>query len=359
MNTILHNSAFEVDLNGHGGNRRAAQLVELVGAAGFEINDVPHKPTTRLSRYLNGIYFLAKYRFSIDLSYQLIGRCGNQYQTYKDLIKNYSGLRILLWEDTRNYIAQCIAQKANFKIIAVPHNIESLVPGNRNFFTNQVLPKNFEDEIKYLSNSNAVFCISREEQWLLRLYNIEADFLPYYPPEKIFSSLLKLRESKNILQNKKFLVIGSAINPPTRIGMIEQIQWLKKVSKKINFEVDIAGYGTELLKEYCEHPNFTFHGTVDSHKLNTLLKNTKAVLVHQRAGVGGLTRIPEMIIAGIPVIANGNACRSTFGYPGVYCYDSQSELAELMSKQLDSPEILPRPIAAEKRFINCLKQLAQ
>lgn len=66
-----------------------------------------------------------------------------------------------------------------------------------------------------------------------------------------------------------------------------------------------------------------------------------------------------MLIAGIPVIANSNACRSVFSYQGVYCYDNESELADLMSKQLDSLSVLQRPLEAEKRFTDCLQQLTQ
>ncbi|HBB32229.1 MAG TPA: hypothetical protein DDZ80_23685 [Cyanobacteria bacterium UBA8803] len=360
MNSILRSSSFEIDLNGHGGNRRSAQLCELINAAGLAIHDVQSKVTNnRLSRYVNGIKFLAKYRFSISFSYQLIGQCGYYYKIYKNFLESYSGIKLLLWEDTVNYIVPYIAREAGFKIIAVPQNLESLVVDHINPFTYRNLPDNFEDEIKYLSKTDLVFCISREEQWLLRLRGINADFLPYYPPEQILSSLLKLRKARNNSLNKRFLIIGTAANPPTRIGMIEQIDWLKEISKEIQYEVDIAGYGTEQLRKYCDSPNFTLHGTLAPEELNTLLTNAKAVLVHQKAGVGALTRIPEMLIAGIPVIANGNACRSAFNYPGIYCYDSQSELAELMCRQLDEPTILPRPLEAEKRFINCLKQLTQ
>ncbi|MEW5859438.1 MAG: hypothetical protein AB1861_18955 [Cyanobacteriota bacterium] len=360
MNTILRNSVFQVDINGHGGNHRTAQLVELMSVAGFEVSDIPKEgQTNRISRYLNGAYFLAKYNLTTSLSYQLIGLCGHYYLVYKNFLENYSGIKLLLWEETGNYIIPCIAKEKLFTVIAVPQNLESLVVGYVNVFTRKKsLARNFEDEIKYLSQADAVFCISREEQWLLKSHNIDADFLPYYPPEVIVSSLLKLRKLRQNSLKKRFLILGTAHNPPTKVGMIEQIQWLKQVNQEIEFEVDIAGYGTEQLETYCDLPNFTLHGTVDSQQLDTLLINAKAVLLHQKAGVGALTRIPEMLIAGIPVIANGNACRSAFSYPGVYCYDSLWELADLMSKSLDSPDILPRPVAAEKRFIHCLQQLA-
>lgn len=358
-NSILHDSIFEVDPNGHGGNHRTAQIAELVSAAGLEISEGEKIGTTRWSRYVNGIYLLAKYKLNIYPSYSLVGVCGHQYQIYQHAFTKHPGKKLLLWESTANHIAPYAAKDTKFKIIAIPQNLESLVVGHVDFLTRKSLPESFESEIKHFSIADAVFCISREEQWLLKLRGINADFLPYYPPESIFLNLLEVRKLRNQLQNKRFLILGSVINPPTRLGMIEQIQWLNRIRKKIPFEVDIAGYGTEQLKEYCDRPSLTLHGTVDPQELNNLLINAKAVLLHQRATSGALTRIPEMLIAGIPAIANSNACRSAFSYPGVYCYDNESELAELMSKQLDSPSVLQRPIEAEKRFIDCLKQLAQ
>lgn len=356
--SILHSTMFKVDPNGNGGNHRTAQIAELVNLAELELSDVKSIQTNRWSRYINGIRFLSKHNFKVHFSPQIIGYCGHYYQAYKDALEQHAGVKLLLLEATTSYILTHAAQENNFKILAIPQNLESLVVGYEDPFIRKSLPESLENEIKHLAKSDAIFCISREEQWLLRFWGIDADFLPYYPAKSLLSNLLEIRKLRNYLQNQKFLILGSATNKPTLVGMIEQIQWLNQLEKAIDFEVNIAGHGTEQLKEYCDRPNFTLHGTVESEKLNHLLINAKAVLIHQKAGVGALTRIPEMVIAGIPVIANGNACRSAFAYPGVYCYDNQSELAELMSKPLDSPEILPRPVEAEKRFINCLQQLA-
>jgi hypothetical protein len=100
-------------------------------------------------------------------------------------------------------------------------------------------------------------------------------------------------------------------------------------------------------------------GSVSSDELNKILTTTKAVLIHQLAGVGALTRIPEMLIAGVPVIANGNACRSSFEYDGIYHYEDQTELKEMLSKsEFPFPQMLPRPRCAEERFIKTLRELS-
>jgi len=357
---ILRATEFEVNPSGHGGNRRTAQIDELVREAGLGISNlnIDIKTTTRWSRYLKGIQVLAKQKFKIKPDYRIISGCGFEYQIYQEALNKHSGQKILLWEATKNYIGCNLASQAKFKIICIPQNLESLVVGNLDRFTGESLPNSLENEIQYISKSDAVFCISREEQWLLNLRGINADYLPYYPPKEIVDNLLKIRELRTKKTPERFLMLGSATNTPTKLGIIEVLNWLKHVN--FNNIIDIAGYGTEFLQEYCDgEPNFNLHGTVNQEKLTELLINAKAVLSHQRATSGALTRIPEMLIAGIPVIANNIACRSAFSYPGVYCYDNESELADLMSKQIESPSVLRRPIEAEKRFIDCLKQLSQ
>lgn len=357
-NQILRISQFVGSSDGDGGARRTLQIQELVAQAGLEICEIKSIPTFRWERYISGINFLAKYRSEFPFLPQIISKCGHQYIAHQNFLKRHTGTKTIIWEETKNYITPYVAREYGFNVIAIPQNIESLVSGAIDPLTGQNLPESFENEVKYLKKADFVFSISREEQWLLKLRGIDADFLPYYPPQKILLNLREIREIRKTSKKNKFLILGTASNPPTRIGMIEQLHLFNRIAKKINFEVDIAGYGTECLKEYCSHPEFTLHGTVSSEQLNLLLINCKAVMVHQKAGVGALTRIPEMIIAGIPVISNSNACRSAFNYPGVHCYDSEVELAELISKYLDMPNILERPIEAENRFINCVKELS-
>lgn len=366
---ILRSTRRKPNPYGNGYDRRSLQLAELVKSAELEIADIGKTSKNRISRYINGFLFLCKYRFQlyplsrlypyIDFlhSYRFLRIFGEEVENYRNALDRHTGIKLLLWEATENLIPSCIAKTNGFKLVAVPHNLESLVVDLNNSYNWQDLSKLFQIEIQQLAKADAIFCISREEQWLLNLFGIRADFLPYYPPEPILSELLTVREArKNSIQNR-FLILGTAKNPPTFLGMVEQIRSLQKIRETIEFEVDIAGYGTEKLKQYCDRSDFILHGTVDSQKLNKLLTNAKAMLIYQETGVGALTRIPEMLVSGIPVIANGHACRSAFSYSGVYAYENNNELAQLITQQLDMPEILTRPVDAEKRFIDCLKQL--
>lgn len=354
MRSVLHSSQFAVDFHGHGGNRRTAQIIELIHDAGFSIREVEPVKSSRLSRYLAGTYLISKHSFKIFPSYKAIGVCGYHYLNYQHSIRQHEDGNLLIWETTNNFVAPYAAKDAGLLVLALPHNLESLVISQTDPFTRETLPASFENEIKHLAMADNVFCISREEQWLLKIRGVNADFLPYYPPRKIFSNLLKIREKRCDSPKQRFLILGTAFNPPTMVGMLEQLRILEQLRHELDFEVDIAGYGTEKLREHCPDDSFNILGAIDSEKLDTLLIHAQAILVHQRAGVGALTRIPEMLIAGVPVVANSNACRSAFNYPGVYCYDSKAELLELLSKKLDTPCLLQRPIEAEARFFKWL-----
>ena len=68
--------------------------------------------------------------------------------------------------------------------------------------------------------------------------------------------------------------------------------------------------------------------------------------------MGFLTRIPDMLVAGIPVIVNQIAARSTSGYSGVYSYQYPEELNLWLDKELPMPSLPEKPEYAEKAFIH-------
>ncbi|MEP0916921.1 glycosyltransferase [Leptolyngbya sp. DQ-M1] len=365
-NAVLIDPFYPLDVNGHGGSRRTVQVIELLQKADIELSHLERKILrTQRDRYLTGISsvlnpntlrFIVQNQLQIRSSLQSLAFCGFQRQVYHDELSHHQGSKLLLWETTKNYVAPYVAKAIGYRVIALPHNIEALIPRNDCCET-------LETEIASLGKADAVFCIAREEEWLLKAKGVNAFYLPYYPPDPILKDLATVRQARLTTQKQRFLILGTANNTPTLLGMIEQIEWLKQIQStiefEVDFEVDIVGYGTEQLSRYCDLPGFTVHGAVETKTLNQFLQSAKAVLVHQKAGVGALTRIPEMIMAGIPVIASSNACRSAFEYAGVYCYEDWRELAEWLSRDLAMPEVLPRPISAEQRLIEWVLQLAQ
>lgn len=353
---ILLDSFFEATASGHGGNHRSAQILELIERSGVSVKRFDRQLlSTARDRYVAGIRsilnpqtirFVRRHQIQIKPSLENIAFCGFQRQLYDRVLRQHSGTRILLWEATKNYVAPYVAAENHYKTIALPHNLESLVPAQAALF------EGLETEIQALKKADVVFCIAREEEWLLRTQGVNAYYLPYYPPSAIVQQLQQVRQSRS--PGARFLMLGNAHNPPTQQGMIEQLDGLKQIRSTLEFQVDIVGYGTETLKPYCDHPDFVVHGGVEPEALHQLLVQTKAALVHQKPTSGALTRIPELLIAGVPVIANSNACRSS-DYCGVYRYDDWLELTDYLARSLETPPLLAPPIAAQKRFISFLQ----
>ena len=67
-----------------------------------------------------------------------------------------------------------------------------------------------------------------------------------------------------------------------------------------------------------------------------------------------LTKIPEMLAAGIPVIANRIAARSASHFSGVYIYDSLEELHDLLNKQFGEITIPSLSKNVEARFVRAI-----
>lgn len=359
--TVLIDAFYTAGIDGHGGDHRTSQILELLAHAKLTPSIVA-KPTftTQRDRYMAGIrsmlnskalQFIAQHPRHSIASPASIVHFGFQNQIYGQALRQHQGSKLLLWETTKHFAAPNIAREKGFNVIALPHNLDCFVLPPEQF------QQNFSIEIEALRAAHAVFCISREEQWLLKLRGIHADYLPYYPCKSILARLLEIRQSRTNSRKKNLLILGSAGNIPTFQGMVEQIQWLRSIRNDQEFQVDIVGYRTESLQPYCEHDDFVVHGSATPEELKNFMTHATVALVHQRAAAGVLTRIPELLIAGIPVIANSTACRSAFGFSGVHCYDTEAELAALLTEAFEMPEVLPRPIAAEQRFIDQALQL--
>lgn len=240
--------------------------------------------------------------------------------------------------------------------IALPQNLEVLWIG-KDFLLNRSFWKGFEFEVDVLRSAKAVFTISYEEQFVLANLGLQADVLPYYPPLDQLKRLAAIRERRATRESvKSVLVIGSAQYPPTRDGLLEITGALAPLfDHRSSARVIVAGRGSEGLRSLL--PGFVeVLGTVSHDELTTLMCNASAILVHQSYGGGALTRIPDALVAGIPVLANSFAARSARHYAGVHVYENAAELHELIHTDLPTPPSPPRPVAAEQRLARMVHQ---
>lgn len=368
MSTIVRHSRFVSNSFGDGGAKRSAQIEELLQRAGID--------------YVNENFVLPKgMPFLVQLHWMFVGLrfvvrnfSLSEIRSLGNLIRmaKYFGLRIpvfgkytnadvaFLNEDTTSgaFGYPYLAKSIHKKIIAAPHNLESLCCEGIDLQSGKVRPFWLSEDIQRLKICDAVFCISKEETWLLQVHGVNAHYLPYYPPKEAESYLMNIRKrrgcrSKNEI--RKFLVLGSANNYPTRKGMEVLLAYFSQF-EDLPFELHVAGHRTEWLEKKL-HPGIVYHGALSKQDLESLLVEVDALIIHQIATSGALTRIIEHLIAGIPVFASFAAARDYFQEPDVHVFQSVEDLMEMMMKfKVVEPQVPKRNRAAEECFIKLIQE---
>lgn len=356
MKKIICHTKFKLDPFGDGGSRRSVQIRDLLADNGIVFEDdkfvLPKDtPTGQLLRWTVRAMRFVKRRYPKARIKSL--------SDYIRLVKYYA-LRLpavydkyvhqdvsFLWENTNDADMLYLLKATGHPVFALPHNIESLVANH----SIDALGR----EMSVLQNCDGVFAISREETWLLRLLGVNACYLPYFPSKEVEAHLLsvrKRRESRKVNERKKFLLLGSASNYPTRKGM--QMMLDAAASRFLPFDLGVAGYRTDSL-HIPQQLDITFYGTMTNEALDGILEETDAVLIFQPPTTGALTRIPEMLLAGIPVFVNFDAGRNYLDLNDVHLYDSFENLfASLENFEPYQAEQLHSDVLAERHFVDLI-----
>lgn len=367
---IYRDLAFDSDPWGGGGKKRTAQISEILARNGLEDCHLLTCPKLTFEDYLAAGDHLEQFHIgekTITLPLgggrkQALANHANECEQI--ILDETGGKGCLLWESTRsrNYFSILAAQQVGLSIIALPHNLELLVPGQRSILSGRFAPDCFDEELIFLALASSVFAISREEQWLLRLHGINADYLPYYPPGVIVKYLSDIRSRRQeSTKHEGYLLLGTVGNPPTLQGMTNVIRrWSQIGQGKV---LHVAGFHTERLNEIIarttlEAAGVTVHGTVSNEELAELLVSVRAVILHQPPTTGALTRIPEMLLAGVPLLANRNAARNAHQTTGLLIYDSFVEFQSILTAaDLPMPPQPVEPTKHEKRFIDTILKM--
>ena len=365
----MRQAIFDSDFFGHGGEKRTAQISNLLTANNIEYILVPGLVKQKISlAFLKNLVLSVLINIKIGLRLRSISSILNMVKRiyHSALIINSIekisrfDTSIFLWEGTKpeNYIYPIYFKRLKYKVIGLPHNLESLVPSQFSKITNKKSPSWLWEEMAMLKVCDVVFTISREENLLLKQFGIDAQYLPYFPAGDVYHRLLDIRthrtRKKEIKAIKKLLMLGSIINIPTRLGMIDRIDWFVN-SKPDNYKLGIAGYSTEELKSIIiDSENIVLYGSLSNDQLYDMLSEVDAVLIHQVASSGALTKIPEMLIAGIPILINCESARSYYNIDGLNIYENDAELNEylLNEKVFRVPPLPQIPYSYFKSFLN-------
>ena len=333
---VFYYRAFEPNIDGAGGVKRSHQITELLKKRYKNIKILKLEKFKRINRIKKILFYfkINKYINKLNvpnLSIKQKYKISCNILSVKTRIPKIKTGDILIYEHSQvlSWFVPFVFYQLKCKVLVFPHNLESFVPQKlvSRFLTRQ---QNQALELAVLRFAEKVFVISKEENWFLRLQNCNSFYFPFIVDKKQSFELEKLKEKRlNRKNNNQFLILGS-FYPPTKDGIIELVSYLQQ-----NFNEDyvfhIAGYGTEQLKaEIKQSGNVFLHGTVSKEKLYELYETVDACILNQPPTTGALTKIPELLFAGIPIISDVNASRNFFKYENLYTFWDIKDLGRLI-----------------------------
>ncbi|MCU0285882.1 MAG: hypothetical protein MUF15_05740 [Acidobacteria bacterium] len=363
---VIYFTRFPITYDKGGGARRMMQILELLKKTfpGLEVISsvrsdwIPKNERKQFKKRLNKKRILTSFFTGSSLKKWVPE---HRRFTYKNLehAKRWSQLILeqnldckLAIMDDPIYFAPLLETliKKQIPVVAACQNIESLSPSQ---VKKKWVKKLFAEEIGILSQCRLVITISREEDVLLKNLGIPTHFFPYYPVEPILKRLLEIRGKRKDSLKHDILMIGNSNNLPTRQGMNSVIDyWLKNDLEKFAGKLIVGGFNCDKNINYpSSNGAMEFHSDLTNEDLDQFLCTVKAGLCYQRNGSGALTRICEMLIAGVPVLANAHAARSYYHLPGLIEFPTLADLdGALQQVEQLSPQI-PLPLPPETSLL--------
>lgn len=325
----IHISAFHKSVDSHGGSKRSLQLQSRARERGSLVVGIP------IAHDLLK-YFIQHPRYWIQSLFNVVRI--SPYVNLKGLAIGYIysvWLRGLLHKERPNHlhIEVCsgkylvysyLAATSGVPVIAYPHNIEFMVPGqDLKFLRSKLAAQSIE--LSIYRRSSLVNTISSLDLFILKCFSLEnIRIYPYEPTNDEAIWLKMIKNERALINHEGFLILGSASNMATRLGMIKLLSLIKSSSKKRKYY--LAGYETDSLAAKAPS-NLTIYGPVSKSRLRELMTQCKALLINQPPTTGMLTRIIEAEYADIPVfIFNDYIQAYTLCSPNVHIISSLDEL---------------------------------
>lgn len=358
---IIYFSRFHNNPYSNGGDRRTAQLCDALCHVSYEfvaLTDLSHPHKDNIKNVMSNLPDFIQEKLMLYLKQQVTR---NNYLKWSErfrehlvksntlskvfvasLVVNKPGLIIIddpvFFEPVVNY-----AKENKVPLVAFCHNIESL---SRTQVSNSTQLELVSYELDLIGKCDLVITISKEETFLLNNLGMNTVYLPYYPHTNTITNLRQIRIKRQQSHKSDFLLLGSATNLATLEGMRQVISSV--ISSRIlqDDSLIIAGYGTgEIAINGCD-PRIQVRGDLSEDELHGLLATVKGCIIYQETGAGALTKIPELLAAGVPVISNSHAARSHYYLPGIFEFENLETIGEqiqVASACMIFPETLVPP----------------
>jgi glycosyltransferase involved in cell wall biosynthesis len=349
MMEIIYFTRFMPTCDRGGGSRRMMQMWEILKRLNSECHVVSTQRKDFLSmealkRIEKNIPMDNKYRWWSEKRRKPVYRLSEISREWSRGIREIPRLELAVLDDPIYFVP--LMEKLNrccVPVTAICHNLEALASQQ---VENQAATELLQKELELLSCCHLVVTISREENWLLNNLRIPSLFYPYYPVAPILDRLLEIRENRKTGKKEGILLVGTAANVQTREGMHQAMSyWQENQLDRLAGKLLVAGYDTgKFFKPAQLGSSIELLGTLSNDDLDKHLAHVKACLCFQESGSGALTRICEMLIAGVPVLANSHAARSYYNRKGLIEFLDLNDLERALDQvdELDGQIPIPQ-----------------
>jgi len=358
---IIYFSRFNNNPNSNGGDKRTAQICDVLSCLKYEfvtLADMTLPYKYRLKKILNKPSGFFKEKFLILVKQYITynkylqwnegfrERVVNSHTLSKVFVKTLANSKPdFIFIDDPVLLTPVVhyAKANNIPIVAFCHNIESL---SREQVSSSFQRDMLQYELELIAKCDLVVTISKEETFLLKNLGMSPVYFPYYPLTKTLEGLQQVRNDRQKKPKSDFLLFGTVGNLATLEGMRKAISAISSSSILQQDRLIVAGYGTKERITQIDDPRIEVRGDLSELELHKLLKVIKGCIVYQDNGSGALTKIPELLAAGVPVIINSHAARSHHYLPGIFEFESLEGLSEQMDAAAKSnlfPQVLSPP----------------
>jgi len=355
--------------SGHGGNHRTYQiyyeLCQLVGESNVIIlRPIQKAPESKVIRtayfaalfarnaHSNILGAIARTNFAKLMAISSQGDKNETHETLRKILQTAPPVASVV-ESPIFYRSVNFLKQNQIPVVAAFQNLESLdtINPTKRAMLHTSIGADFGREIGLLSRYDHRLFISKIETALIGGVGLSSTFYPYTPVGKIFDYFQNIKRLRSQTPQTVglFAMIGSAFHPSTYEGMRWFVECAVKHGLPENAHVVIAGRRTESFAGVSlKSGTIEAVGKISSDNLTKLLVEAQAVLVPHFRGFGGLTKLPEISLAGIPILASKHVTYAVNSLPHLLALEDSwqswtDQMSQVINGQLAQDETQELP----------------
>ena len=316
---IIHHSIFEPNPTGHGGNRRTAQILEMVKAVDNNVlslgGNTPNRKSPKRQLFVSaffGVFAVLRHPITFlacPRTWTLV-HMGYFYQEFRKLTKELDASQaILVWESTLPGMFPVVRKlsRKGVVVIAFPHNVESLSEAiSQGNYSRSQMHRWLKFELNALTLAKRLICISPHDTWFYCNWGLNASTWPYQVSDDVAGKMSNIKQLRKESKKDTLLIVGTSSNEATKNGMKTLMNAYSIGMKSHRLAVVSSGMSAKIGEEF---PEINFFPNLPDEQFNEILFRTEAIIVFQNWGTGQLTRIHEAHQMGIPVYGNELSAR--------------------------------------------------